>query len=79
MHSYDAPNGTKFNYNPDMSGNVRIIEGRGEMPDEVLVSGDDLLAFFLQLPWRVKDGQTLTYGDALKALERMGAATGEHP
>lgn len=42
MHTYEAKNGTTFNHNSDLSGNVHI---RAHDGPEYLVPGDDFLEF----------------------------------
>lgn len=41
MHTLNAPKGTRFHYNSDLSGNVIVMTPEGEFH----VPGDDLLAF----------------------------------
>jgi hypothetical protein len=61
MHAFDAKNGTTFNFNPDMSGKVRVF--LTPTRDEVWVDGADLIEFMRHVDSLKRKGNIVYNGD----------------
>lgn len=51
MHTYVGPNGSRFHYNSDFSGNICVVSPGG---DESQIPGDDLIAFVTECRMRTR-------------------------
>lgn len=66
MNSFTGNKGTHFNYKGDFSGNVIIMDSKG---NEFEISGEDILQLVAEayiLPKRIAKLEDLTYEDLLE-------------
>ena len=69
-HTYEASNGTTFNYNADLSGRVQIVTSGGD-PLRHYIDGADLLEFILEAyvrPFRITQVEQMTTAELLAVM-----------